>query len=247
MTAPAKLVGIQTKRSLREPGAVFFMIAFGPMFAVVMGLIFGNDPTPEFNGRGYLDANLVSFTAIVIAIVSLVLVPIDIVTQRETGALRRFRATPLSPLTYIAADVLVRFVLSLLSIAAMFVVGILAFGAHPAGSLASVLVAAALGVLTFLAVGYALAAVIPSQGVAQTVGNVLVYPLIFLSGAAVPLAVLPEGARQVAQLSPLTQLVELLQGQWTGQAWSENWVAVIVLLGMLGVATAVAARFFRWE
>lgn len=60
-------------------------------------------------------------------------------------------------------------------------------------------------------------------------------------------AVLPEGARQVAQLSPLTQLVELLQGQWTGQAWSENWVAVIVLLGMLGVATAVAARFFRWE
>lgn len=235
MTAFAKLASVQTKTTLREPAAVFFMLALGPMLVIVLGLIFGSDP------------HLVSFTAFVVAIVGLVLVPIDVVTQRETGALRRFRATPLPPLTYIAADVLVRFVISLVSITVMLTITILAFGVHPAGNLAGVLAAAALGVLAFLAVGYALAAIIPSQSVAQAVGNVLVFPLIFLSGAAVPLDVMPEGARQVAQFSPLSQLVELLQGLWVGEAWLENWVALIVVLGTLGLATAVAARCFRWE
>lgn len=53
--------------------------------------------------------------------------------------------------------------------------------------------------------------------------------------------------RQVAQFSPLTQLVELLQWLWAGEAWSENWMSFVVLLGLRGVATAVASRFFRRE
>lgn len=247
MRAVTKLLGVQAKRTLRDPAAVFFMVAFGPVFALVMGTIFGNDPVPEFGGRGYVDANLVSFTAIVVAITGFVLVPIDTVSQRETGALRRFRATPLSPLSYITADVLVRFMITLLSVALMLAVGIVGFGARPEGSIVAVLAAAALGVAVFLAVGYALAALLPSQGAAQMAGNILVYPLIILSGAAVPLAVLPDGAREVGRFSPLTRLVELLQGAWRGQAFAENWVPLVVLLGTLAAATAVAAAWFRWE
>ncbi|MDV6011599.1 ABC transporter permease [Haloechinothrix sp. LS1_15] len=251
MTALAKLAGVQAKRTAREPVAAFFMIAFAPLFALMMGLIFGNEPVVEFGDRGFVDANLVSFTAIVVAIGGFVVLPIDLVTQRETGALRRFRATPLRPLSYIGADVLVRLALSLLSILVMLAVGIIAFGARPEGNLAPALLAvsaaALLGILTFLAVGYALAALLPSQGVAQMLGNVLVYPLILLSGAAVPLAVMPDGVRQVAQFSPLTQLVELLQGLWTGQPVTELWLPLLVLAGVLVAATAVAAGRFRWE
>lgn len=236
MTALAKLATVQTKTTLREPAAAFFMIALGPMLVLLLGLIFGS-----------LGADLVSFTAIPVAIVGFVLVPLDLVTQRENGALRRFRATPLRPLTYIAADVLVRFVLSLLSVAAMVAIGIVAFDANPQGSIASVLAAAALGILAFLAVGYVLAALLPSQGAAQAAGNVLVYPLIFLSGAAIPLEALPDGARHVAQFSPLTQLVQLLQGLWAGQTWLQNWVPLAVLLATMAIATGLAARLFRWE
>ncbi|HLR97216.1 MAG TPA: ABC transporter permease [Jiangellaceae bacterium] len=236
MTAFAKLATVQTKTTLREPAAAFFMIALGPMLVLLLGIMFGN-----------LGAHLLGFTAIVVAIVGFVLVPVDLVTQRENGALRRFRATPLRPLTYIAANVLVRFVLSLLSITAMVALGIAAFDASPQGSLVSVLGAAALGILAFLAVGYALAALLPSQGAALAAGNVIVYPLIFLSGAAIPLTDLPDGARQIAQFLPLTHLVELLQGLWAGQSWTENWLPLTVLLGTLTIATAIAARFFRWE
>lgn len=113
MTAFAKLAGIQTKTTLREPAAAFFMLALGPMLVIFLGLMFGSDP------------HLVSFPAFVVAIVGLIITPIDIVTQRENGSLRRFRATPLPPLTYIAADVLVRFVICLVSITVMLTIVIL--------------------------------------------------------------------------------------------------------------------------
>lgn len=247
MTAFAALLNVQTRRTLREPAAVFFMLAFAPLFALTMGFIFGNEPTREFAGRGYLDANLVSFTAIIVTVVGLIVLPVDLVGQRETGALRRFRATPLNPAIYLAADVVVRFAISMISIAAMLIVGVLGFGADPAGSLFAVLLAAALGVLVLLAVGYALSALLPSQGAAQAVGNILVFPLIFLSGAAVPMEVLPPRVYEVAQFSPVTQLVQLLQGLWQGQAWSEQWVPLAVLAGLLALAATIAARLFRWE
>lgn len=247
MTAAVAVMKMQTKRTLRDPAAAFFTLAFGPMFVVALGLIFGNDPRAEFGGRGYLDANLVSFTAIVLAVVSFIVIPVDLVTQRASGALRRFRATPLPPLTYIAGDVAVRIVSTLVSIFAMYAIGMLVFGARPDGGFGHVVLAAALGVITFLAVGYALATVLSSPGAAQALGNIAVFPLIFLSGAAVPLAVLPADVRQVARFSPLTQLVELLQGLWQGQNWADNWEPVVVLCGLLGIAVTVATRFFRWE
>jgi len=243
----ALLLGVQAKRTLREPPAAFFLIAFAPLYTVIMGLIFGNAARPEFGGRGYLDANLAGFAAIVVAISSFVLVPVDIVTQRESGALRRFRATPLRPLTFIAADVLVRFAGAVVSIVLALVLGIVAFGAEPSGSLAAVVGAVMLGVLAFLAAGYVLAAAVPTQGAALVLANVLVYPLIMLSGSAVPLAVLPDNVRRVARYSPLTQLVELLQRLWQGGAWTEAWLPLVVLVGLFAVGTALAASIFRWE
>ena len=74
-------------RTLREPAAVIFSVAFAPVFVVVMGLILGNKPAPEFGGQGFLEANFTAFPGIVIAISSVVMVPIDMTTQRSAGVL----------------------------------------------------------------------------------------------------------------------------------------------------------------
>lgn len=247
MTSFALLLDLQIKRTFREPPAAFFTVAFAPLFTLIMGLIFGNAPRPEFGGHGYLDANLASFAAIVIAISSFVLIPVDIIGQRESGALRRFRATPLRPLTYLAADILVRLVAIVASIVLALLVGIFGFGAHPAGSLPTMIAAIVLGVLAFLALGYALASVVPTSGAALALGNILVYPLIMLSGAAVPLAVMPANVRAIGQYSPLTQLVDLLQLAWSHGAAPQAWLPLGVLLGVLCLGTLIAARWFRWQ
>lgn len=242
-----RLLSVQTKRTLRDPASVFFMVAFAPLFVLIMGAIFGNDPRKEFDDRGFIEANLVNFSSIVIAIASFVIIPVDLVGQRDNGALRRFRATPLRPAVYLAADVVVRFAVLLLSLTAMLILGIVVYDSDPQGSIVSVLAVLVLGILAFLAVGYALAAALPSPGAAQAVGNTLTYPLIMISGGAVPFDTLPEGVQNISRISPLTQLTECLRGLWQGESLSDNWVPIVVLTGLLVVATTLAARFFRWE
>lgn len=249
MRAFRQLLKVAARRTLREPVSVVFTLVFAPAFVVVMGVIFGNDPTPQFGGRGFLEANVAAFPGIVIAITSAIMVPVDMAGQRSAGVLRRFRATPLSPAVYLAADIVVRLALTFVSIAAMYTVVILAFGVRPASVLAlvSTLVATLLGLAAFLAMGYLLAARVREVGAAQGIGNLLLYPLIFTSGAAVPLAVLPEEVRAVARFSPLTQLTYLGQGLWNGESWAAHWGSAVVLLAFGAVCGLLAARLFRWE
>lgn len=249
MRAFRQLCRVAALRTLREPAMVIFMLAFAPAFIVVMGLIFGNDPTPQFGNKGFLEANLTAFPGIVITISALIILPVDLVTQRTSGALRRFRATPLKPGIYLTADVVVRTLLSLTSIVVMYLVALLAFDVRPASGTALVytFVATAIGLAAFQALGYLIAGLMPSTGAAQGVGNILVYPLIFTSGAAVPLAILPEGVKSVARFSPLTQLTYLNQGLWNGAGWGPHWGSLVALLALGVVCAAVAAKSFRWE
>lgn len=249
MKAFRQLCRVTALRTLREPVAVVFSLAFAPVFIIVMGLIFGNDPSPQFGGRGFLEANFAAFPGIVIAITSAIMVPVDMASQRSAGVLRRFRATPLQPGPYLAADVVSRLVLTFASIAAMYAVVILGFGVRPAsvGALVGTLLATLLGLAAFLALGYLLASRFRTPGAAQGVGNLVLYPLIFTSGAAVPLAVLPEGVRSAARFSPLTQLTYLSQGLWAGDGWGAHWGSAVILLGFGIACGALAARLFRWE
>jgi ABC-2 type transport system permease protein len=75
----------------------------------------------------------------------------------------------------------------------------------------------------------------------------LMMPQIFLSGATIPMEVMPEWIQQISPAIPLTHVVDLLQGLWFGDAWGNNLVAVAVLVGMLVVGTIVSAKTFRWE
>ena len=244
-----QLCRVTAMRVLREPVTVIFMILFAPAFIGCMGLIFGNNPAPEFGGKGFLEANFTAFPGIVIAITALIIVPVDLVAQRGAGVLRRFRATPLNPALYLAADVVSRMVLGLVSFAAMYAIAILGFGVKPAsaGAFVSSLVATMLGLAAFLAPGYLIAGRFRNVGAAQGLGNSLMYPLIFTSGAAVPLAILPPGVLSVAKYSPMTQLTYLTQGLWAGEGWGQHWVAAVVLVVFGAVCGVAAARLFRWE
>jgi ABC-2 type transport system permease protein len=57
----------------------------------------------------------------------------------------------------------------------------------------------------------------------------------------------PPLLRAVARMLPLTYAVPLLQGIWNGGAWSAQVGNIAVLVVVLVVSTALAAKVFRWE
>lgn len=243
----SRLLIVQAKLFLREPLAVFFTLLMAPMLLVLMGFIFGNEPDPLLGGRGALDVGLPGYAAMVIGIVGLVASAVETSTRREMGVLRRFRASPLRPLTYIVADVTVYFAMTLLGVGLLFLLGTLAYGVRFEGNPWTVFVGVFLSTGAMLSLGYLLAGLAPNARVATLVGNVALYPMLVLSGAVVPMQVMPEGVQSVARFIPLTHAVRLLRGLWTGEALGAHPVELAVLAGVMLTGTALAAWTFRWE
>ncbi len=232
---------------LREPIATFFTIAFAPLLLVLFGVIYGNEPNELFGGRGSMDVTVPAYVGLVVVTVALVGIPIQTATSRELGVLRRYRVTPLRPLTYVVADVVAYFIMTLAGAVLLVAVGAAAFGVRVEGNVLALLGGFTLSALAFFSLGYLLAAVARSARMAQTVGMVVAYPMMFLSGASLPLELLPPGLRSVADLIPLTYVVRLMRGLWYGEGWAAVGTSVAVLSGILVVATALAVRFFRWQ
>ena len=97
------------------------------------------------------------------------------------------------------------------------------------------------------AVGYLIASLAPNARAAQVIGMVLLYPMLFLSGATIPIEVMPESVQAISNFLPLTYIVRLLRGLWFGESWGSLALETGVLVAVLVICTAIAVRVFRWE
>ena len=242
-----KLTLVNLKLYLREPIATFFTLAFPPLLVVLFGAMYGNDPLPMFGGYGSMDVSMPAYTAMILGTVGLLGVPITISGYRESGVLRRFQATPMRPLTYILADIVANLVTTLLGMMGLVIIGWLLYRVQFEGQVMAVILAVVFCGLAMFSIGYLIAGLAPGARTAQVVGMVIFYPMMFLSGASIPLEVMPETIQRLADFLPLTYVVRLLRGLWFGDAWGEHLLETAVLAGVLLVCTALAARFFRWE
>jgi ABC-2 type transport system permease protein len=242
-----QLTVMNFKLYLREPIATFFTLAFPPLLVLLFGAMYGNDPSPLYGDYGTMDITMPAYTALILGTIGLLGVPITTSGYREQGVLRRFRATPMRPLTYIVADLLTNLTMTLLGMAILIGVGWALYKVRFEGQVLSVFVAVVFSGLTMFAVGYLIASLAPGARTAQVIGMVIFYPMMFLSGASIPLEVMPEGVRRISDFLPLTHVVTLLRGLWFGEGWGEHLTEVIILGGILVVGAGLAARFFRWE
>lgn len=247
MNAFYKLTQTHLKLFSREPVAFFFTLVFPVLLLFLFGFIFGNEPDPIYgNGQyGYIDAEVPGLTAIIIGTVALMSIPIATATAREQKILRRYQATPMNPWLYLAADIAVYFLLALMGLILLVVLAKLVFDLRFGGNWLAVFMGFSLSALAFMAVGYVIASLAPTSRVAQVVGQIIFFPMMFLSGATLPLEIMPAGVQTISRLLPLTHVVKLLQDLWFGNGWNSTAIFVLVMLMLVGLL--LSARTFRWE
>jgi len=171
-----------------------------------------------------------------------------IVTQRETRVLRRLGATPLPRAVLIGSQVAARLLIAVLQAVVLLIVARALFKFQISGSVTQVAVFVALGALTFVALGYVVAAVSPTAETAQPVAQAISFPMLFLSGVFFPISLIPNIVQPIVRVLPLTYLSDALrQAAAGGTPYSPLWVDGVVLVAWLGVCLAVSVRFFRWE
>lgn len=242
-----ELTWINLKLNIREPIGAFFTLAFPPLLILLFGAIYGNDPSPMFGGYGSMDVSMSGYTAIILSTVGFMTIPITIGNYRELGVLRRYQASALRPRVFITADVIANMLITLLGMVLLVVTGWVLHDVRFEGNVLSFVLGVVWSGLSMFAFGYLIASLAPGARAAQVIGMVFFYPMMFLSGAAIPLEIMPESIRRIADFLPLTYVVELLRGLWFGDGWGQHLTAVLVLLGVLVVSAAAAIRIFRWE
>jgi ABC-2 type transport system permease protein len=247
MKSLMKMTWMEIKLFFREPVGAFFTLVFPLMMLFLFGSIYGNEPSQYFNGRGTVDISIPAYTAMIIGTSGLLSISITMSAYRENGILRRLRTTPLSPLYILAAQVIVVFLMTLLGMGLLILAGNLVYHVRFEGNALSVFAGFVLSSLSFFGLGFILAGIMPNARTAQIVGMVLLYPMLFLSGAGFPSELLPQALTKVSAFLPLTYVVNLLRGLWIGDAWSAHLLDVGVLAAMLILGVIVSAKTFRWE
>ena len=242
-----ELTWTNLKLYFREPIAMFFTLAYPPLLVLLFGAMYGNEPTPMFNGYGSVDVSMSGYTAIILGTVGLMNVPITIGGYREQGVLRRYQASALRPLVFISADVITHLLITLLGIVLLVLFGWALHDVRFEGNVLIFVMGVMFSGLAMLAFGYMIASLAPGARAAQVIGMVIFMPMMFLSGATIPMEILPESIQRLADFLPLTHVVNLLRGLWFGDGWGQHSTAVLVLLGVFVVSAVAAVRIFRWE
>ena len=246
MQALYKMTFTETKLFLREPIAVFFNLAFPVMFLLLFAGIFGNEAVSGSDGLRMVDVMAPAYTGFVIGSIGLIGLPINLAEYRQHGILRRLGATPVHPWTILSAQVLTQLLMTALGITLLLVVARLVYGLKMPEAPLAVVPAFVLASLSFFAAGFVIAGLTPTVRVAQITGQLVFFPMFFLSGAAgIQREGFPNTVRFISDFLPLTYVVELIQDLWIKGEW--NLLAVAVLAGVLVVSAFISARTFRWE
>ena len=170
------------------------------------------------------------------------------VQEREANILRRFKVTPISPLPILVAAMVSGW---LLFVPVLFLLVGLAHFLYAMSipqNWFSLFLMASLGVCSLRAIGLILAAVTNTMQEATIAIQILYMPMLFLSGATFPAAMLPKWAQTLAQFMPASYLVTGFQGIFfQNQNLLDNAPAVGALLATMVLGTFLAMQLFRWE
>lgn len=246
MNAFLKLAYVDLKLYLRNIIAVFFTLAFPVLMLFLFGAMYGNKPSPIFDGRGSMDVTVPGYIAsIVIATTGLMVLPLELVSRRQQGVLRRFRASPLPSSAVLGAQLAVNLMMTFISSALLVAGGVLVYGIVLPQDPLAVLLGILLGCLSIFALGLIIASLVHSVATARAVTMLIFYPMMFFSGGTLPFQFLPKAVQDAAAFMPVTYVVNLVKNLWFGQGW--DLTAVAILLGLALVCAAASAAWFRWE
>ncbi|MBL8997714.1 MAG: ABC transporter permease [Gemmatimonadales bacterium] len=240
-----KLTWVETKVFVREPLGLVGSLIIPVVIYVLMARAVG--PVPSQAPEAESPFNVAILAALIIAVGAVLSLIAIIAIYREGGILKRLRATPLSPVTILAAHVVVKLGFTVASLALLVVAGRRFFPGALDVDLLSFGAALLLSTLSILALGFVLASLVPTARFAQPLGAAILYPMVAISGLFVPVDRLPGVVRAVARVLPTTHAVSLMQGVWDGVPWLALWVHVAALLAAFALCVAVSARVFRWE
>lgn len=163
------------------------------------------------------------------------------------GLIDRFRSLPMSRAAVLGGRTLADVATNTLSLTILLVTGvIIGFTFH------TTFADAVAGIALLLLFGYGFSWFLAFLGLlasspesVNSIGFIAVFPLTFISSAFVPVASMPDGLRQFAEVNPFTVIVDAMRHLWLGAPTGSAWGAVAWSLAIVAVFAPLAVARYR--
>ena len=244
----------QRRSFRRDPQAMFFAAGLPLLYVVIFVSLFGNQSIDfVYNSQpGPLKAHtimLAGFVAIGVVSATFFNLAVDLVQERESGILKRFRGTPLPTWTFIAGHVGTSSILGVGVAAALLVLGRGAYGIPIAlAGLPAVVLALAVSSAAFCCLAFAFTMAVRKASAAVPLGTGVTLALYFLSGNFFVIEHPPLVLRVVGDSFPVKHLnnalLTALNPNTTGLR--VEWIDLLVVAAWGVGGLIIALRWFRW-
>lgn len=237
---------------LRDPRARGFTLALPLLLLLLFGYIFRHQ-TFAIPGHAPIAGDTYYLPRMIVlgmASATLSNLVVVLVAKRETGALKRRRATPVRPGVLIAGDVITSEASVVTIGVVLAVVGWAVFGVHLTGAGAgAAAVTVVVGTAALCGVAYAVATFISSIDSAGPLVMLIMFALNAVSGIYIPENLFPAWLRDAAEVLPIRPLAVSMQAAFDPSAnggrqfaWPE--LGIVAAWGVVGAVYAV--RRFSW-
>jgi ABC-2 type transport system permease protein len=240
----------QFRLSLRNPAwviigltqPILYLAFFGPLLTAVASR--GVPGFPPGNSYSFFVPGLL----IQLGLFGAAFVGFNIIADCRSGVIERLRVTPVSRLAILSGRVL-RDVVALLIQGIVLVLAGVAFGMRaPLGGVLVGLAFVAAVAVSLSAVSYTVGLLTKSEDVLAPAINMVVVPLMLLSGIMLPLTMGPGWLQGIARVTPFRYIVDAMRGAFAGHYLSAIMLeGLAVAVGLGALCLWAAARTFVRE
>ncbi|MCJ7635063.1 ABC transporter permease [Candidatus Bathyarchaeota archaeon] len=191
----------------------------------------------------FLIPGLLGFSILVSPMFSLVNISSE---YKKIKLFKQLSLTPLMKTEWLISKVLWYIFLTTLSFLLMVAVGVLVFGAHILLSpwLIPFLI---LGPMFFASLGMLVGTITKSPETAAVIGNVVTFPMMFLSGTFFPVAMMPPYLQQIAHVLPLFYIIEGINAVMVYSNYTQAAMDLAIITVITIIVFVTAARLFKWR
>jgi ABC-2 type transport system permease protein len=237
---------VEFRLFLREPGALFGVVVFPAALLTILGLVPSfRDASADLGGRRVVDLYVPVTAMLSMIVAGIQSMPGVLTGYRERGILRRLRITPARPGSLLSAQIILHGCASAVSVALVLAIGRLGFDVALPQQAAGYVLAALLTACAALAFGAVITAFSRTMKIAQTVGTLVFFPMMFTAGVWIPVQAMPEMLQHIVEFTPFGAASQALDQAATGSWPDWSHLGVTGLWAVLLTGTAV--RWFRWE
>jgi ABC-2 type transport system permease protein len=191
----------------------------------------------------YLIPGLVGFSILTSPMFSMV----DIASSyRKEGIFRALSLTPLTKSEWLLSRIIWYVALTFVTAGIMIGAGVELFGAHVEVNLGLVPFLV-IGPFLFVSLGMLAGTVAKTPESAALIGNIITFPMMFLSGTFFAVSMFPPGLQVVARVLPLYYVIDGMDQVMLFQNTTRALFDVGVVTILAAIIFALAVRFFQWR